>query len=35
MLGPRFFLLYINDLVDALSSDAKLFANDTSLLTIV
>ena len=35
MLGPLFFLVYINDLVDDLSSDAKLFADDTSLFTIV
>ena len=35
VLGPLFFLVYINDLVDDLSSDAKLFADDTSLFTIV
>ena len=35
VLGPLFFLVYINDLVDDLSSDAKLFANDTSPFTIV
>ena len=35
MLGPLFFLVYINDLVDDLSSDAKLFVDDTSLFTIV
>ena len=35
VLGPLFFLIYINDLVDGLSSDAKLFADDTSLFTIV
>ena len=29
------FLVYINDLVDDISSDAKLFADDTSLFTIV
>ena len=29
------FLVYINDLLDDLSSDAKLFADDTSLFTIV
>ena len=28
-------LVYINDLVDDLSSDAKLFADDTFLITIV
>ena len=35
MLGPLFFLVYINDLADDLSSDATLFADDTSLFTIV
>ena len=35
VLGPLFFLIYINDLVDDLTSEAKLFAYDTSLFTIV
>ena len=35
VLGPLFFLVYINDLVDNISSDAKLFANNTSLFTVV
>ena len=35
VLGPLFFLIYINDLVDDLSSEAELFAYDTSLFTIV
>ena len=35
VLGPLFFFVYINDLVGDFSSDAKLFANDTSLFTIV
>ena len=35
VLGPLFFLVYINDLVDNISSDAKLFADDTSLFTVV
>ena len=35
VLGPLFFLLYINDLVDNISSEAKLFADDTSLFTVV
>ena len=34
VLGPLFFLIYIN-LVDDLSSDAKPFADDTSLFTAV
>ena len=35
VLGPRFFLVYINDLVDNISADVRLFADDTSLFTIV
>ena len=35
VLGPLFFLTYINDLVDNLSSEAKLFADDTSLFSVV
>ena len=35
VLGPLFFLIYINDLVDDLNSDAKLFADDISLFTVV
>ena len=35
VLGPLFFLININDLVDDLGSDAKLFADDTSLFTVV
>ena len=35
VLGPLFFLVYINDLVDDISSDAKLFADDTSLFTVI
>ena len=34
-LGPLLFLVYINDLVDNISSDAKLFFDDTSLFTVV
>ena len=34
VLGPLFFLIFINDLVDV-SSEAKLFADDTSLFTVV
>ena len=29
VLGPLFFLVYINDLVDNISLDAKLFADDS------
>ena len=31
VLGPLFFLIYINDLADYLHGMARLFANDTSL----
>ena len=35
ILFPFFFLIYINDLLDGLSSNAKLFADDTSLFSVV
>ena len=35
VLGPLFFLIYINDLATDLKSNVKLFANDTSLFSIV
>ena len=35
ILGPLFFVVYINDLPNGLKSNAKLFADDTSLFTIV
>ena len=35
VLGPLFFLIYINDLLQGLISDVKRFANDTSLFSIV
>ena len=31
LIGPLFFLIYINDLSDNLESDCKIFADDTSL----
>ena len=34
ILGPLFFLLYINDLSDNLITNSKLFADDTSLFSI-
>ena len=35
VLEPLFFLIYVNDLVDNLSFEAKLFADDTFLFTKV
>ena len=35
ILGPLLFLIYINDLADGLSSNAKLFADDISLFSVV
>ena len=35
ILGPLLSLVYINDLPNGLKSNAKLFADDTSLFTIV
>ena len=34
-LGPLLFLIYINDLLDNLRSNAKLFVGDTSLFSVV
>ena len=34
-LGPLLFLIYINDLSDGISSNPKLFADDTSLFSVV
>ena len=33
--APLLFLIYINDLVDNISSEAKLFADDNLLFTVV
>ena len=35
VLGPLLFLIYINDLTDNISSEMRLFANDSSLFTCV
>ena len=35
ILDPLLFLIYINDLPNGLKSDARLFADDTSLFTLV
>lgn len=35
VLGPYLFLLYINDISENLNSNVKLFADDTSLYTLV
>ena len=35
ILGPLLFLIYINDFQNELKSNVKLFAEDTSLFTIV
>ena len=35
MLGPLLFLIYINDLTEGLSTNAKLFADDYSLFSVI
>ena len=35
ILGPLFFLVYINDLTPNLKCSVKLYADDTSLFTVV
>ena len=35
VLGPLFFLVYINDLIDNVNCDIKMFADDTSLFSCV
>ena len=35
VLGPLFFLIYINDLAEGIFSTTKRFADDTSLFSVV
>ena len=35
VLGPYLFLLYINDIVDKFKCNIRLFADDTSLFTVI
>ena len=35
ILGPLLFLLYINDIVNDIGSNIRLFADDTSLFLVV
>ena len=35
ILGPTLFLIYINDIINGIKSNIRLFADDTSLIKIV
>ena len=35
VLGPYLFLLYINDIVDNVNCNIRLFSDDTSLFTVI
>ena len=35
ILGPLFFLIYINDLTDGLTCNVKLFGDDTTIFTVI
>ena len=35
ILGPLLFLIYINDLSEGLSTNAKLFVDDASLFSVI
>ena len=35
ILGPLFFLIYVNEMPDGLKSNVKLFADDTSLFSVI